>query len=77
VARHAAPPRPVMSRRKAVPRNTRAAQRSALFDVPADPGCADYDIDDQGTWCFIESSEHYCIYELCDPAPASPYGTFR
>ena len=50
---------------------TRARARSA------DPGCADYDIDDAGTWCFVESSEHYCIYELCEPAPVSPYTVFR
>jgi len=54
-----------------------AAQRSVLFDATADPGCPDYDVDDAGTWCFIESSEHYCIYELCDPAPTSPYTVFR
>ena len=51
---------------------TRAPTRAA-----ADPGCNDYDIDDAGTWCFVESSEHYCIYELCDPAPVSPYPIFR
>jgi hypothetical protein len=28
-------------------------------------GCNDYEIDDEGTWCFIEASEHYCIYEQC------------
>jgi hypothetical protein len=32
----------------------------------ADPGCNDYDIDDAGViWCFVESSEHYCIYVQC------------
>jgi hypothetical protein len=35
----------------------------------ADPGCNDYEIDDDGIWCFVESSEHYCIYELCGPGP--------
>jgi hypothetical protein len=41
------------------------------------PGCNDYDIDDAGTWCFLECSEHFCIYELCDPVPVSPYPIFR
>jgi predicted amidophosphoribosyltransferase len=31
----------------------------------ADPGCNDYEFDDDGVWCFVESSEHYCIYESC------------
>src|SRR5262249_28450702 len=32
----------------------------------ADPGCNDVEIDEEGgTWCFVESSEHYCIYEAC------------
>jgi hypothetical protein len=48
------------------PVRTRPVARSA------DPGCADYDIDSQGTWCFLESSEHYCIYELCDPIASTP-----
>ncbi|HTT29490.1 MAG TPA: hypothetical protein VMG37_13835 [Solirubrobacteraceae bacterium] len=32
------------------------------------PGCAATDKDEDGLWCFIEASEHYCIYELCVPA---------
>lgn len=32
----------------------------------ADPGCNDYEVDEDGTvWCFIESSEHYCIFQQC------------
>ncbi|MER7536455.1 hypothetical protein ABTX77_16960 [Streptomyces sp. NPDC097704] len=32
----------------------------------ADPGCNDYEITENGvTYCFVESSEHYCIYVLC------------
>jgi len=31
----------------------------------ADPGCNDVEIDDAGVWCFVESSEHFCIYQLC------------
>jgi len=32
------------------------------------PGCAATDRDEDGLWCYIEASEHYCIYELCVPA---------
>jgi hypothetical protein len=71
--------RSTVAPRKAVPRNTRAAaeRSNVLFDEEIDPACAAYDIDDAGTWCFIESSEHFCIYELCDPVPTSPYTVFR
>ncbi|MFF0474199.1 hypothetical protein [Streptomyces sp. NPDC004284] len=32
----------------------------------ADPGCNDIEITESGaTYCFAESSEHYCIYALC------------
>ncbi|MFI1937928.1 hypothetical protein ACH44C_12200 [Streptomyces purpureus] len=32
----------------------------------ADPGCNDVEVEEDGTtYCFVESSEHYCIYELC------------
>ncbi|WP_369144384.1 hypothetical protein [Streptomyces sp. R44] len=32
----------------------------------ADPGCNDIEITENGvTYCFVESSEHYCIYVLC------------
>jgi hypothetical protein len=32
----------------------------------ADPGCADYEITESGVvYCFVESSEHYCIFKLC------------
>lgn len=51
--------------------------RQTLRPRSADPGCPDYDVDEDGTWCFLESSEHYCIYELCDPAPTSPYPIFE
>jgi hypothetical protein len=34
--------------------------------VRADPGCNDYEITEGGAvYCFVESSEHYCIYTLC------------
>ena len=35
--------------------------------------CADYDIDDDGTWQLIGETEDQCIYELVDPAG---YGIF-
>jgi hypothetical protein len=55
--------------RKAV---ERAAERALVFeerypDPP--PGCAATDLDEDGLWCFLEASEHYCIYELCAPGP--------
>ena len=56
--------------RKAV---ERAAERPDVIKEPfpypdPPPGCAATDTDDDGVWCFIEASEHYCIYELCIPA---------
>lgn len=62
------------------PRQTLGPQTlgpQTLRPSSADPGCADFDVDEAGTWCFLESSEHFCIYELCDPAPAPPYGIFE
>jgi hypothetical protein len=55
-------------------------QPDAAFDEPrrrADRGCPPVDSDDDGIWCFLESSEHYCIYELCVPATTSPYTVFE
>ena len=57
------------------PRGVRSRQN--LRPRSADEGCPDFDTDDEGTWCFLESSEHYCIYELCEPAPVSPYTIFE
>jgi hypothetical protein len=72
---------PTMGIRRAVPRNSRAAGSSDLaFDEGthgADRGCSDFDIDEAGTWCFLESSANYCIYELCEPVTKSPYGIFN
>ncbi|MFI6843280.1 hypothetical protein OG535_10810 [Kitasatospora sp. NBC_00085] len=34
--------------------------------LSADAGCNDIEIAESGaTYCFVESSEHYCIYALC------------
>jgi len=43
--------------------------RSADEPISTDPDCADYDIDDAGTWTFIGSDEDNCYYELTDPVP--------
>lgn len=43
------------------------AREAFPYPDPA-PGCAATDRDEQGLWCYIEASEHYCIYELCSPA---------
>lgn len=64
--------------RRAVPR--RPGRSEPSYDVARDAGCegcADTDTDEEGTWTFLECSEHYCIYELTDPVPVSPYGVFR
>lgn len=70
-ARPAAPPPYIVRRRP-------DAARSARRDSPchgggggpatlsADAGCNDIEITESGvTYCFAESSEHYCIYVLC------------
>jgi len=44
------------------------ARQSASSETAqrADPGCNDYEITESGAvYCFVESSEHYCIYVLC------------
>jgi hypothetical protein len=62
-----------------IPRGTRLSQigRAEPSDVQARAagcaGCPDSDTDGAGTWCFIECSEHYCIYELCEPTPYPPF----
>jgi hypothetical protein len=50
------------SERKLIPRR---AEGTRVLHRSADEGCNDYEVDDEGTWCFVESSEHYCIYEKC------------
>ena len=52
--------------RRALARSGRGIEvlRDELFPDPV-PGCHQFHYDSQGTWCFIEASEHYCIYELC------------
>jgi hypothetical protein len=50
-------------RRKVMPRRAEGT-RPLLRSAPE--GCNDYEVDEDGTvWCFIEDSEHYCIYEQC------------
>jgi hypothetical protein len=64
--------------RKAVTRRPAGPQqRSPLFRSNECEGCADTDTDEAGTWTLLECSEHFCIYELTDPVPPSPYGVFR
>jgi hypothetical protein len=62
---------------KMIPRQRGRAEPTLLRDVVPCDGCSSYDVDDAGTWCFLECSEHYCIFELCDPAPPAPYTVFR
>ena len=68
---HAAPNRAGASvRHKALARPARvdvARERFPSYPDPV-PGCAATDKDEDGLWCFIEASEHYCLYELCVPA---------
>ena len=58
----------------------RPRRPSAVRDQGSESGavrplapCADYDIDDEGTWQLIGETEDQCIYELVDPAG---YGIF-
>jgi hypothetical protein len=60
-------PRPADRRRDDAQRaRSGSGPESSLHFSRADPGCNDYEIEDNGTaYCFVESSEHYCIYALC------------
>jgi hypothetical protein len=64
--------------RKAITRSPAGRRpRSDLFRSDECAGCEATDTDDAGTWTLLECSEHFCIYELTDPVPTSPYGVFR
>ena len=73
------PRRQVSAPTKFISRGVRPRQtlrpRSANRPISTDPDCADYDIDDEGTWTFIGSDEDNCYYELTDPV--SHYGVFE
>jgi hypothetical protein len=52
--------------RRRVERRSSGYPNTSRSQVRADPGCNDVEIDEDGTtWCFVESSEHYYIYEQC------------
>src|ERR1700712_2427884 len=61
--------------RRSVPRGPGRAGRRRFGTRGVNPAlfaryapCADYDIDDDGTWQLIGETEDQCIYELVDPA---------
>lgn len=68
---------------RSVPRGSGRTGRRRFGTRGVDPAlfarryapCADYDIDDDGTWQLIGETEDQCIYELVDPA-GGHYGIF-
>ncbi|MEW2137193.1 hypothetical protein AB0892_11410 [Streptomyces sp. NPDC005409] len=69
LARPTARPTFIVRRRPGASRSTkrdRPCHDGSSSALIADPGCNDVEIEENGTtYCFVESSEHYCIYELC------------
>lgn len=46
-----------------------ASQQAVFRAASACEGCSDFDVDDQGIWCFLDCGQIYCFYELCQPTP--------